>query len=77
MTSIFDIFATLPNGRPLWIGAVEGLDEARNRLRELAESRPGEYFIYSEQTCGVIERTGEHLGPFAEQPVHSSRKSHT
>ena len=56
MTSIFDIFSTLPNGRPLWIGSVEGFDEAKKRLSALAENRPGQYFIYSEQTGEVVER---------------------
>ncbi len=53
---MFDIFSTLPDGSPLWLEAVEGLDEARQRLYGLLRSRPGEYFIYSEKTGGVVER---------------------
>jgi hypothetical protein len=38
---------------------VEGLDEARQRLSGLAQARPGMYFIYSEKTGGVVERTSD------------------
>ena len=56
MAPMFDIFSTLPDGGPLWLEAVEGLDEAKKRLNILAEARPGSYFIYSEKTGGVVER---------------------
>ena len=59
MAPMFDIFATLPDGSPLWLEAVEGLDEARQRLSRLAQARPGIYFIYSEKTGGVVERTSD------------------
>jgi hypothetical protein len=59
MAPMFDIFATLPDGSPLWLEAVEGLDEARQRLSGLAQARPGMYFIYSEKTGGVVERTSD------------------
>jgi hypothetical protein len=72
IASMFDIFATLPDGSPLWLGAVEGLDEARHRLSGIAESRPGNYFIYSEKTGGVVERI-----PFAsnDAPLESIRRN--
>jgi len=53
---MFDIFATLPDGSPMWLEAVEGLEAARKRLTGLVEARPGNYFIYSEKTGGVVER---------------------
>lgn len=56
MAAMFDIFATLPDGSPLWLEAVEGLAEAQDRLTGLMEARPGRYFIYSERTGGVVER---------------------
>jgi hypothetical protein len=49
----FDIFKRLQNGRPLWITAVPGIDEARARVDRLEAIAPGEYFIYS-QTKGIV-----------------------
>jgi hypothetical protein len=43
----FDIFQKLPDGHPLWVKAVDGLEEARAQLARLAANSPGEYFIYS------------------------------
>lgn len=57
MACVFDIFATLPDGTPLWIGSVEGFDEARKRMSRLAENRPGKYFLYSEESGEVIGRS--------------------
>jgi hypothetical protein len=51
----FDIFKRLRNGTSLWIMAVEGLEEARNRIRRLANVVPGDYLIYSEEKGLVIE----------------------
>jgi hypothetical protein len=56
MEPMYDIFATLPDGSPMWLEAVEGLDHARERLDGLVRSRPGAYFIYSERTGGVVAR---------------------
>jgi hypothetical protein len=69
MEQMFDIFATLPDGSPLWLEAVEGLDEAKKRLDGLVRSRPGNYFIYSEKTGGVVERfTDLSDRPLASKP---------
>jgi hypothetical protein len=47
MGAKFDIFKKLPDGHPLWVKAVDGLEEARVQLARLAATSPGEYFIYS------------------------------
>lgn len=47
MGSTCDIFKVTPNG-PLWVEAVRGLREARERMARLALTFPGEYFIYSQ-----------------------------
>ena len=59
MASVFDIFSTLPDGTPLWMGSVEGFDEARKRVSRLAKNRPGKYFLYSEESGEVIGRSDE------------------
>jgi hypothetical protein len=55
MRSKFDIFKRLRDGTSLWIAAVEGLEEARNRINRLAIVVPGNYLIYSEEKGRVIE----------------------
>jgi hypothetical protein len=47
MGTKFDIFKKLPDGHPLWMKAVDRLEEARAQLAHLAATSPGEYFIYS------------------------------
>jgi len=38
----------------VWIKAVEGFDEAKRELSELAELSPGDYFIFNTRTGRVI-----------------------
>lgn len=54
MRETFAIFTMLPYGQPFWIESVENLEDARERLREVARNAPGDCFIYSEKT-GVVE----------------------
>jgi hypothetical protein len=55
MDAKFDIFKKLPDGYPLWVKAVDGLEEAKAQLARLAASSPGEYFIYSVRNGSVIQ----------------------
>jgi hypothetical protein len=55
MDAKFDIFKKLPDGHPLWVKAVDGLEEAKNQLARLAMSSPGEYFIYSARNGRIVE----------------------
>jgi hypothetical protein len=55
MDAKFDIFKKLPDGHPLWVKAVDGLEEARNQLARLAVSSPGEYFIYSARNGRIVQ----------------------
>jgi hypothetical protein len=54
MDAKFDIFKKLPDGHPLWVKAVEGLEEAKSQLARIAASSPGEYFIYSVRNACVV-----------------------
>jgi hypothetical protein len=56
MSSKFDIFKRIRDGTSIWIVAVEGLEEARNRINRLAVVGPGDYLIYSEEKGLVVER---------------------
>jgi hypothetical protein len=55
MGAKFDIFKTLPDGDPLWVKAVEGLEEAKAQLARLMATAPGEYFIYSVRNGRIIQ----------------------
>jgi len=55
MDAKFDIFKKLPDGHPIWVKAVDGLEEAKNQLARLAVSSPGEYFIYSARNGGIVQ----------------------
>jgi len=44
---VLHTFKVTPDG-PLWVEAVRGLREARERMVRLAATFPGEYFIHSQ-----------------------------
>jgi hypothetical protein len=50
MIPVFDIFRTEANGSVRWCEAANSLEDARNRIRELAEVTPAEYVILDQQT---------------------------
>jgi hypothetical protein len=54
MIGKFDIFMKLPDGYPVWIKAVEGLEEAKRQLLQISETAPGDYFIYNTRNGQVI-----------------------
>jgi hypothetical protein len=45
-----DIFLRLPDGKPLWVEAVEGYDKAKLHIQQLTQVSPGEYFIFDSRT---------------------------
>jgi hypothetical protein len=55
MGAKFDIFKKLPDGHPLWVRAVDGLEEAMAQLAHLSASSPDEYFIFSVRNGCVIQ----------------------
>ncbi len=67
MGAKFDIFRRLPDGHPVWMKAVKGLDEAKCELAQIAKLSPGEYFIYDTRNGNVIstDRTA-HVSPAPE-----------
>jgi hypothetical protein len=55
MGAKFDIFKRLPDGHPLWVKAVDGLEEARAQLARLPSSSRDEYFIYSVKNGCIVQ----------------------
>jgi hypothetical protein len=79
MRPTFAIFAMLPDGQPFWIESVENLEDARERLREVARNAPGDCFIYSAKS-GVVELIihsvlRERLSPHASHMVQKGQAS--
>ena len=50
MEKKFDIFLRLPNGKPLWVETVDGVEKAKVHIQQFIKQRPGEYFIFSSKT---------------------------
>jgi hypothetical protein len=55
MDAKFDIFKRLPDGHPLWVKAVDGLEEAKVQLARLTATSRDEYFIYSVKNACVVQ----------------------
>jgi hypothetical protein len=49
-----DIFKRLPNGKMIWVRAVDGMEEAKVQLKRLVYINPGDYFIYDNRFGGVV-----------------------
>ena len=60
MGSTFDIFKVTSDG-PLWVGAVQGLEKAKEQMAHLALTSPGEYFVHSQQQGVVAKQKQEFL----------------
>src|ERR1700730_8414371 len=41
------IFKILPDGKHLWMGDAQNLEEAKNRVSSLAQKLPGAYSVYN------------------------------
>jgi hypothetical protein len=52
----YDIFSGSGYRDALWIEAVEGLGEANERMRELAKTQPGRYFVFCAERGVVVAR---------------------
>jgi hypothetical protein len=50
----YDIFRGDPGDRPIWIEAVQGFIHAKNRIVELCNRHPGEYFVFDSVTAKVV-----------------------
>jgi hypothetical protein len=55
MTSVsLDIFKKDSHGNPIWVGATQNIDDARNHLNRLALALPGEYFAFDQRTRQIV-----------------------
>jgi hypothetical protein len=51
----FDILKKLPDGGIVWVETAKDLETARERIKQFATYKPGEYVIFSQETQSVIE----------------------
>jgi hypothetical protein len=54
MNATYDIFRDFPDDGPIWIEAVQGLENARARLMKLHETRSGDYFVYDPTSSKIV-----------------------
>ena len=52
----FDIFSGAPEENGLWVEAVEGLSNARQRMGQIAAQKPGKYFLFSRSSHSILTR---------------------
>jgi hypothetical protein len=64
MSPQYDIFMRLPDGHPIWVKAVDSLEEAERQLALIVRStaNPADYFIYNSKdgkvtAAGMISRS--------------------
>jgi len=61
LSCVYDIFRKLPDNSPIWIEAVEGLEQAKNRLGQLSSQIPGQYLVYDTTNRKFLELFEEAL----------------
>jgi hypothetical protein len=61
MVPPFDIFERQAGGSARWVGIAVDLEAATQRIKELAESEPGQYFIFSLATGHRLDVKAESL----------------
>jgi hypothetical protein len=52
----FDIFSGAPEEDGLWVEAIEGFSNARQRMGQIAAEKPGKYFLFSNSSQSFPER---------------------
>jgi hypothetical protein len=53
---VFDIFSGTHDENSLWVEAVAGLSNARERMEQIAREKPGKYFLFSSTDHAVLLR---------------------
>jgi hypothetical protein len=53
-TPSYDVFKGTPEKKPLWLGAVPGLERAKEQMNRMASRLPGDYFIFDPVTDNVV-----------------------
>ena len=54
MFEAFDILKKLPDGGIVWIESAKSAESAQERIKLLADYKPGEYVVFCQETQSVI-----------------------
>jgi hypothetical protein len=74
-TTRYEIFKDDPPGSPRWLEAVEGLEQAMNRLEELATNdTSSDYYLYSNQADKLVRHLRRTSPGPDEMPLDNSQK---
>ena len=55
-TDTFDIFSGVADRDAMWIEAVDGIEEATARMRQIAADSPGDYFVFDVSSRSILAR---------------------
>jgi hypothetical protein len=58
VNATYDIFIHHPESGPIWVEAIQGLENARMRVINLLVTSPGDYFVYDPINAKVVVTTG-------------------
>jgi hypothetical protein len=50
----FEVFSGVPDRDAVWLESVEGFSNARERMEQIAEQKPGQYFVFSPQHDAIL-----------------------
>jgi hypothetical protein len=67
MVPPFDIFKRQGGGSVRWLGIATDLEAAKQRVKELTQSSPGEYFIFSLATGHRLTVSLDDVGEGSEE----------
>jgi hypothetical protein len=71
----YEIFKGDSPGNPRWLEAVEGLEQATNRIEELAASDPSfDFYLYCNRVDKLIRHLRRTSPSFEVLPSEASRK---
>jgi hypothetical protein len=67
----FDIFMETMGKDVMWMQAVSGLENARQRMEQIAAAKPGMYFLFSARSHSVLARADTRKPAVAETNGYS------
>jgi hypothetical protein len=70
----YDIFKDDPVGGPLWIEAVQGLEQAMSRMQGLAAAEDCDYYLFCAQEGKIVRRSNRKSPRSDEEPNDKSWK---